>query len=181
MIKPVLPGYDHWVYPTADKMIETGKQAPDFELKASPTTSVGLSPLRGRPVILVFYPADFSPVCSDQLSLYQNAAPVFSQYQAQLLGISTDGVWCHEAFAEQRALEFPLLADTWPHGAVAQAYGVLDAGEGCAARALFVLDPNGIVTWNHLSPVGTNPGADGILSALDAMDPGLTRTGAGLP
>jgi peroxiredoxin len=157
-------------------MIKPGSQAPDFELKTSPTETVRLSALRDRPVVLVFYPADFSPVCSDQLSLYQNATPAFSQYDAELLAISTDGVWCHQAFAAQRELKFPLVSDSWPHGGVAQAYGVLDTENGIAGRALFVLDPNGIVTWSYLSPTEINPGADGILAALDAMNTGSTRT-----
>src|SRR5688572_19589320 len=98
------------MYPTPDKLIQPGKQAPDFELKAAPTQNVRLSGLQGQPVVLVFYPADFSPVCTDQLSLYQTASPAFTQYHAQLVAISTDGVWCHQAFAQQRELKFPLLA-----------------------------------------------------------------------
>jgi peroxiredoxin len=169
MIKPVLHGYARSMYPTPDKLIEPGKQAPDFDLMAAPTQNVRLSALRERPVVLVFYPGDFSPVCTDQLSLYQTAAPAFANYHAQVLAISTDGVWCHQAFAQQRELKYPLLADAWPHGATAEAYGVLDTDDGTAARALFVLDPSGVVTWNYLSPAGMNPGADGILAALDSM------------
>jgi len=170
MIKPVLHGYAHTMYPTPDQLIEPGKQAPDFELMAAPTQSVRLSALRDRPVVIVFYPADFSPVCTDQLSLYQTATPAFAQYGAQVLAISTDGVWCHQAFAQQREVKYPLLADAWPHGATADAYGVLDKDDGLAARALFVLDRNGVVAWNHLSPSGMNPGADGILAALDSIN-----------
>jgi peroxiredoxin len=157
------------MYPTQDQLLPAGRPAPDFTLLAAPTQSVQLSALRGQPVVLVFYPADFSPVCTDQLSLYQTAAPAFTQYNVQLLALSTDGVWCHQAFAQQRGLKFPLLDDAWPHGATAKAYGVFDEDDGLAARALFVLDRNGVVTWNHLSPSGVNPGADGILTALDAM------------
>ncbi|GIH02835.1 thioredoxin peroxidase [Rhizocola hellebori] len=157
------------MYPTPDKIVAAGEPAPDVELKASPTQTVRISGLHGRPVVLAFYPADFSPVCTDQLSLYQTAAPAFAKYDAQVLGISTDGVWCHQAFAQQRGLKFPLLADAWPHGAAAQAYGVLDTDDGLAARALFVLDHQGVVAWSYLSPSGVNPGADGILAALDAM------------
>ena len=92
-----------------------GQLAPNFELKAASTESVRLSDLRGQPVVLVFYPADFSPVCSDQLALYQTAAPAFAQY-GEPLGVSTDGVYCHQVFSRDRGLQFPLLADWWPHG-----------------------------------------------------------------
>jgi peroxiredoxin (alkyl hydroperoxide reductase subunit C) len=120
-------------------------------------------------VVLAFYPADFSPVCSDQLALYQAASPTFAQYGAQVLGVSADGVYSHQAFAQARGLQFPLLSDWWPHGRTAQAYGAFDDDSGMAARALFVLDEDGVVNWSYLSPAGVNPGADGILSALEAM------------
>lgn len=157
------------MYPTKDQILQAGKPAVDFSLKATLSQNVKLSDLLGRPVVLAFYPADFSPVCGDQMALYQAAMPAFAQYSAQVIGVSTDGVWCHQAFAEQRGITFPLLADTWPHGAVADAYGVLDNDEGVAARALFVIDAHGTVTWSDLSPAGINPGADGILAALEAM------------
>jgi peroxiredoxin len=157
------------MYPTKDQILQAGKPAPDFSLKATPTQSVKLSDLMGRPVVLAFYPADFSPVCSDQMALYQAATPAFAQYSAQVIGLSTDGPWCHQAFAQRRGIKFPLLADAWPHGAVAETYGVLDTDEGLAARALFVIDPQGTVTWSYVSPAGINPGANGILAALETM------------
>jgi peroxiredoxin len=157
------------MYPTQDQITAPGQRAPDFELRTASTESVRLSDLRGQPVVLAFYPADFSPVCSDQLALYQAASPAFAQYGAQVLGLSADGVYSHQAFAQARGLQFPLLSDWWPHGRTAQAYGAFDDDSGMAARALFVLDADGVVNWSYLSPAGVNPGADGILSALEAM------------
>jgi peroxiredoxin len=157
------------MYPTQDQITAPGQRAPDFELKTASTESVRLSDLRGQPVVLAFYPADFSPVCGDQLALYQAASPTFTQYGAQVLGVSADGVYSHQAFAQARGLQFPLLSDWWPHGRTAQAYGAFDDDSGMAARALFVLDEDGVVNWSYLSPAGVNPGADGILSALEAM------------
>jgi peroxiredoxin/protein-disulfide isomerase len=146
-----------------------GTPAPSFTLKKSRDEEVSLEGLRGRPVILAFYPADWSPTCSDQLSLYQMVLPEFGRRGAELLGISVDGLWCHKAFAEDRNLEFPLLPDFEPKGAVARAYGVYDAARGISRRALFVIDAEGIIRWTHVPPPGVNPGAEGILSALDSL------------
>jgi peroxiredoxin len=103
------------------------------------------------------------------MSLYNEIHSEFQKYEAQILGISVDGVWCHEAFAKDRHLHFPLLADFEPKGAVAQRYGAYRKSEGVCERALFVIDKNGIITWSYLSPVAVNPGADGILEALDQL------------
>jgi peroxiredoxin len=119
----------------AQTLPEPGQTAADFALPAGPDESVRLSDLRGRPVILAFYPADWSPVCSDQMALYALVRPEFDRYNAALLGISTDGVWCHRAFAEQHGINFPLLADFEPKGDVARRYGAYVNGEGVAARA----------------------------------------------
>ncbi len=146
-----------------------GTPAPDFTLHVTPDQSLALSELRGKPVILCFYPADWSPVCGDQLALYNEVHSEFQKYEAQLLGISVDGVWCHEAFAQDRHLHFPLMADFEPKGAVAQIYGAYRKSEGVCERALFVIDKNGIITWSYLSPVAVNPGADGILEALENL------------
>ena len=123
--------------------------------------------MKGKPVILAFYPADWSPVCGDQMALYNQILPEFQKYKAQMLGISVDGVWCHQAFEKDRNLHFPLLADFEPKGAVAKKYGVYRGEDGITERALFVIDGDGIIRWSYVSPVGINPGADGILSALD--------------
>lgn len=147
-----------------------GERAPHFSLKSTPDQAVSLSELRGRPVILAFYPADWSPVCGDQMGLYNEVLPEFRKHGAELLGISVDGSWCHAAFAAARKLHFPLLADFEPKGAVARAYGVYNVEVGECDRALFVIDPEGVVRWSYISPVGINPGADGILSALESLD-----------
>jgi peroxiredoxin len=150
-------------------LLAPGTAAPEFTLHSAPDKTLSLSELRGRPVVLAFYPADWSPVCGDQMALYNEVLPEFEKYQAALLGISVDGVWCHAAFAENRNLHFPLLADFEPKGAVAKRYGVYRAADGTAERALLVLDENGIVRWSYLSPININPGADGILSALEKV------------
>jgi peroxiredoxin len=103
------------------------------------------------------------------MALYNEILPEFQKFKAEVLGISVDGVWCHEAFAKDRHLHFPLLADFEPKGAVAQKYGVYRKSDGFCERALFVIDKNGIITWSYCSPVAVNPGADGILEALENL------------
>ena len=151
------------------RALQAGSRAPDFTLRSTPDQSVSLSEFRGQPVILAFYPADWSLVCSEQMSLYNEVLPEFRRHGAELIGISVDGAWCHAAFASTRKLHFPLLADFEPKGAVARSYGVYRDADGFTERALFVIDANGIITWSHVSPVGVNPGADGILAALEAL------------
>ncbi len=151
-------------------MLATGTLAPDFELSCTPDQKLRLSELRGKKIILAFYPADWSPVCSDQMALYNETLKLFSRHNAQVIGISVDSKWCHLAFSENRKLHFPLLADFEPKGAVAKMYSVFDEKEGECQRALYVLDEKGIIRWNYLSPVGINPGADGILDALEDLD-----------
>jgi peroxiredoxin len=150
--------------------LKSGTPAPDFSLHATPDQLVSLSELRGQPVILAFYPADWSPVCGDQMALYNEILSEFHRFHAELVGISVDGVWCHLAFAQDRKLHFPLLADFEPKGGVARAYGVYREHDGTSERALFVIDADGIIRWSYVSPVGVNPGADGILGALEALD-----------
>jgi len=146
-----------------------GVPAPDFALHSTPDQSVSLSDFRGQPVILAFYPADWSPVCGDQMALYNEILPEFHRFNAEMIGISVDGIWCHLAFAKDRKLRFPLLTDFEPKGAVARAYGVYRAQDGCTERALFVVDGDGIIRWSYVSPIGVNPGADGILAALEGL------------
>ena len=124
----------------------------------------------GKPFILAFYPADFSPVCGDEMTLYNEILPEFRRYKAEILGISVDGPWCHLAFSKDRNLHFPLLSDFEPKGEVARKYGAYDAKKGICERALFVIDENGIIRWSYLSPIGVNPGAEGILDALETMN-----------
>ena len=149
--------------------LAAGTTAPEFELRSAPDQTLSLSELRGRPVVLVFYPEDWSPVCSDQLTLYQELLPEFQRFDAQLVGISVDGIWSHVAFARDRHLQFPLLPDFEPKGEVSRLYGVYRTEDGTSERALFVIDREGVIRWSYVSPVGVNPGADGILRALEEL------------
>lgn len=146
-----------------------GTPAPDFQLPGTGDENVALRDLLGRAVVLVFYPADWSPVCGDQLALYNEALSLFEEHRAQLLGISVDGRWSHRAYAESRQLRFPLLADFEPKGEIARLYGVYNAEKGTARRALFVIDAQGVIRWSHVSPDDVNPGAHGILNALEDL------------
>jgi peroxiredoxin len=151
-------------------MLQRGTPAPDFELYATPDQRLRLSDLKGKRVILAFYPADWSPVCSDQMALYNETLKLFRRHNAEVIGISVDSKWCHMAFSHDRKLHFPLLADFEPKGKVAKLYDVYNENEGECRRALFVIDEEGIIQWSYLSPDGINPGADGILDALEAME-----------
>jgi peroxiredoxin len=150
-------------------ILERGTPAPEFALSVTPDQKLTLSELKGQPVVLAFYPADWSPVCGDQMALYNEVLPEFQKHGAKLLGISVDGAWCHAAFAKDRHLHFPLLADFEPKGAVAKKYGAYRDGDGYSERALFVIDKNGVIAWSYCSPVAVNPGADGILQALEGL------------
>ena len=175
-----------------DSVLEAGVQAPDFKLRSTqplrqdretgapapdtkpqslpPDQFTSLSELRGRPVILAFYPADWSPVCGDEMALYNELLPEFQRFNAVMLGISVDSLWCHLAFAKDRKLRFPLLADFEPKGAVARSYGAYRGHDGFTERALFVIDAEGTIRWSYLSQLDVNPGAEGILDALEALD-----------
>jgi peroxiredoxin len=150
-------------------ILAAGTPAPDFTLNSTPDQKLALSELRGRPVVLAFYPADWSPVCGDEMALFNAVLPDLQELGAAMLGISVDGVWCHAAFARSRNLHFPLLADFEPKGAVSCLYGAYRATEGVSERALFVVDANGTIAWSYLSPIGVNPGADGVLRALESL------------
>jgi len=149
--------------------LAAGTPAPDFKLQVTPDQAVSLGDFRGKPLILAFYPADWSPVCGDQMALYNEVLPEFRKFGAEILGISVDGVWCHLAFAKERRLHFPLLADFEPKGAVARQFGVYNGANGICERALFVVDGEGIIRWSYVSPIAVNPGADGILDALEKL------------
>jgi peroxiredoxin len=153
----------------ANKILAAGTPAPDFSLHSTPDQLVSLRDFRGAPLIVAFYPADWSPVCGDQMALYNEVLSEFHKFKAAIVGISVDGAWCHDAFALARKLHFPLLSDFEPKGAVARKYGAYRDADGVAERALFVIGANGTIAWSYLSPLGVNPGADGILDALEAL------------
>ena len=162
---------------TARPPLPAGTPAPEFTLPSGPDSKLRLSDLRGRPVVLCFYPADWSPVCGDELALFNEILPEFRRYHAELLGISVDGVWCHRAYREHRNLHFPLLSDFEPKGEVSRAYNAYRKADGFSERALFVIDAEGIVRWSYVSPVNVNPGANGVLSALEGL-PTPAQTGS---
>ena len=159
---------------TVNSVLAPGKTAPNFSLNSTPDQKVSLNDFRGQPVVLAFYPADWSPVCTDQLSLYAMVVPEFKKFNAELLAISVDNIWSHLAFAKDRKLNFPVLADFEPKGSISRKYGAYKEKIGESARALFVIDDKGIIRWSHLSPDGINPGADGILSALENLNKAQT-------
>lgn len=150
-------------------ILQKGTPAPNFELYSTPDQKLKLADFRGKRLILAFYPADWSPVCSDQMTLYNETLDIFHEYNAEILGISVDSKWSHLAFAQTRKIHFPLLADFEPKGEVSKKYGVYNEVDGQSRRALFVIDEEGIIQWCYLSPDGINPGADGILDALEGM------------
>lgn len=150
-------------------ILKEGTKAPDFSLPSTPDQRVSLSEFRGKNVVLVFYPTDWSPVCGDQLALYNEVLPMIKKHNAEVVGVSVDGIWCHLAFTKDRKYRFPILADFEPKGAVAKLYGAYREHEGTSERALFALDGEGTIRWSYLSPVGVNPGADEILEALEAL------------
>jgi peroxiredoxin len=157
-------------------LLPIGTIAPDFTLQRAPDAELRLSDLRGRPVILLFYPADWSPVCGDELAIFNEILPEFQQHEAELVAISVDSVWCHQAFAEARHLRFPLLADFEPKGEVSRLFNAYRVPDGFSERALYLIDREGIIRWRYLSPVDVNPGANGILQALEAL-PSTAQTG----
>jgi peroxiredoxin len=151
-------------------VIEAGAEAPDFTLLDQDGESVTLSELRGQPVLLAFYPADFSPVCTDQLSVYQADMGEFERRGVRLLGISVDNVYCHKAFQDHLKLTMPLLADFHPKGKVSRAYGVWSERYGQAGRALVLVAPDGTVEWSHTSPALEYPAMSLIFQKLERFE-----------
>lgn len=148
-------------------MIEVGQQAPDFTLRNEEGEKVSLDDYRGRKLMLVFYPADFSPVCGDQFSIYQEVKPQLDETGVELVGISVDSGWAHRAFQEKLGFEFTLLSDFEPKGEVARAYGSYIDRAGTANRTLVLIDEDGKVAWTYESPnPGEFPGANLIFDAL---------------
>ncbi len=149
-------------------MIEVGAEAPDFSLHDQELNKVSLADFAGRKLVLAFYPADFSPLCSDQLSIYQEVLGEIRARDAELVGISVDGPHCHAAFRAKAGLEFPLLSDFHPKGEVARSYGTYLEQRGHADRALVVIDPDGVVAYSYAAPFPEIPGANLIFDGLDA-------------
>lgn len=150
-------------------MIAAGEPAPDFKLNDQDGEEVSLSDYKGRKVLLVFYPLDFSPVCSDQLSIYQEVKPELTEQGLELVGISVDSAYAHKAFQEKIGIDTTLLADFEPKGEVAKAYGSYIDGAGIANRTLVLVDENGVVAWAYESPSpGEFPGPNVIFDALGA-------------
>jgi peroxiredoxin len=152
-------------------VIEAGAKAPEFTLPDQDGRAVSLADFRGRTVVLAFYPADFSPVCTDQLSVYQEVLDEFEQRGVKLLGISVDGAFCHRAFRSHMNLDIPLLADFHPKGEVAKAYGVWSEEHGLSGRALVMVNGDGLIEWSYMSPPLEVPGANLIFDALDQRTP----------
>ena len=150
-------------------MIEPGTKAPDFTLPDQDGEEVSLSDFAGRRLVIAFYPADFSPVCTDQLSIYEEVLPEIAERGASVVGISVDGPFCHAAFREKLGLSIPLLSDFHPKGAVCDAYGALIAERGHANRSLVLVDEQGEVAWSFATPTPLEiPGANLIFDALDS-------------
>jgi peroxiredoxin len=150
-------------------MIESGTEAPEFTLPDQDGNEVSLSSLRGQTIVLVFYPLDFSPVCTDQLNVYQEVLGDLERAGAHLYGISVDSAFSHKAFQDHLGVTIPLLADFHPKGEVARAYGVYIDDRGHTERALVMVDPDGVVEWSHKSPTPLEvPGANLIFDALEA-------------
>ena len=149
-------------------MIEAGAKAPDFSLPDQDGNQVSLSDFAGQKLVLAFYPLDFSPVCTDQLSLYQEVLADLEARGAKLVGISVDSAYCHAAFREKVNLTMPLLADFNPKGKVSQDYGAWIESAGISDRALVLIE-DGEVKWSYASPSPAEiPGANLIFDALAA-------------
>jgi peroxiredoxin (alkyl hydroperoxide reductase subunit C) len=150
-------------------MIAAGEPAPDFTLRNQDREEVSLSDFRGRRVLLVFYPFDFSPVCTDQLSVYQEVKPEIEEQGVEPVGISVDHPYAHKAFQEKLGIDITLLSDFEPKGEVSRAYGSFVESGGMANRTLVLIDADGAVEWSYESPsVGEAPGANVIFDALAA-------------
>ena len=149
--------------------LRAGTAAPDFTLRCTPSQTLSLHRLAGQPIILVFFPTAFEPVSREQLTLYQEYLPQLETLHVQILGISADHAWCHEAFSREAGITFPLLADTPPRGRVSQLYGVYRESEHATGRALFVIDSSGIICFGNVYPELLNPGVGDVLTVLESL------------
>jgi peroxiredoxin len=154
--------------PALNTPLEPGIEAPDFALADPSGEPVRLSEFRGRPVVIVFYPLDWSPGCSQQLDLYEQEIYEFRKRGAELLAISVDSIYSHGAWAALRGMSFPLLADFNPRGEVARRYSVWREQDGYSERALYVVDPDGVIRYSYVSPYLHHvPDVDELLEAVD--------------
>ncbi|MHA1984243.1 MAG: peroxiredoxin [Candidatus Hodarchaeales archaeon] len=153
-------------------MLTPGTLAPDFTLLSTLNGTTSFKDLKGKPIILAFYPADNTPVCTNQLALYNEIKEqgLFDDYDAQILGISVDNIEKHRNFSQKLNLSFSLLADDNPHAEITKKYGVYDEKTKISKRALFVINSEGKIHWSYISPINENPGADGILEALETLN-----------
>ena len=153
--------------------LESGSRAPDFELRTARGDIVELSDFleEGKYVIMAFYPAAWSPTCGDEMTLFEEFLDEFKRLNGNLVGISVDNVWAVQAWAESKGITFPLLCDFHPKGTVAHQYGVM-RDDGVSERALFVVDPEGIIQYSYVSPIAENPGVDRLFEALESLQKG---------
>lgn len=149
--------------------LHVGDVAPDFTLRGSDDKKYTLSQLYGRPVVLMFYPHDFSPTCTQEHACVMRDLARFNSLDAQVFGVSTDSVWAHKAYAAQQSISYPLLADYFPQGGVAQAFGVFDAQRGRASRTTFVIDAEGRIAYIQRNEPGQVPPVDDLLETLGAL------------
>ena len=158
-------------------LLPVGQTAPDFTLPSSAPKDAGesgdtisLHDFKGKNVILAFYPADWSAVCGDELAVFNQMLPLFQKLNADLVGISVDSAFCHQAFKDERGFKISLLADFEPKGEVAKQYGVYDDKDGFCERALFVVDQDGVIRYSFISPMNVNPGANEVLKTLKEIE-----------
>jgi peroxiredoxin len=150
--------------------LKAGARAPELGLPATPDgRRVELGQHRGSPVVLVFYPGDFTPVCTSQLGLFNELLPELSAFGAKVFAISCDSLWCHMAYGRELHLQLPLLTDFHPKGEASARYDVYRDDIGTSERALFVVDGDGVIVWSEVSPIEVNPGADGVIDALERL------------
>jgi len=147
-----------------------GSPAPDFTLKDQNQQDVSLASFRGnKRVVLIFYPLDWSPVCTKEHACLVNDMKRFEQLDAQVLGLSVDSVWSHKAYAEKMGIHYPLLADFHPRGAVAEKYGVYLADKGITGRAISIIDRDGKLAWHKNYDIPVVPGVDEVAKALEGV------------
>lgn len=147
--------------------IEVGQSAPDFTLRDQNNELVTLSSFRGdKAVLIVFYPLAFTGICTGELCTVRDELPNFQNDDVQVLTVSVDSAYTHKIFAERERYEFPLLSDFWPHGAVAQSYGVFNENLGFANRGTFLVDTDGVVRFAEMNEPGVGRDANAWRDAI---------------